>query len=360
MAKENKNSGSIRKVLVIRFRRVGDSVVSTVICSTIRKNFPEAEIHYVVNEHIGALYEHHPDIDRVITFSDDENRHFRRYVTKVRKLMKTEKYDVIIDTRSTVKTLWFSLFGWSAPFRIGTRKKYDLWLHNYRIRNQYPEAGDEAARNLMLVEPLSRLRPIEKVSEFRLYVTEEESRKFARYMEEQGIDFNRPVVVCAPLTRRVWKKWDTEKMQEVLRRIIRFYDAQLIFNFAADEKEDARILYEAMGRDPHIFIDVEAASLRELGAMFTHADFFFGNEGGPRHIAQAFRVPAFAIYSPEVNKAKWLPNACERYQGISPFDFVPAEELTGKTYQEQFAYLTVEKLWEQLQPMLDKYLKIST
>ncbi len=347
----------VKKVLVIRFRRVGDSVVSTVICSTIRKNFPEAEIHYVLNEHIGQLFEHHPDIDKIITFSEEENHNLRKYVSRVRQLMRTEKYDVIVDTRSTVKTLWFSLFSLSTPYRIGTKKAYNWLLHNYRIKNQYKNAGDEAARNLMLLKPLNKLKKIEKVSEFRLYVTEEESRKFRLYMERQGIDFAKSVIVCAPLTRRLWKKWDTEKMQEVLKRMMDQYDAQLIFNFAADEKADARVLYEAMGRDPHIFIDVEAASLRELGAMFTNADFFFGNEGGPRHIAQAFQVPAFAIYSPEVDKAKWLPNACERYQGISPFDFVPQEELNGKTYQEQFAYLTVDKLWDQLKPMLDKYLK---
>ena len=31
----------IKKVLIIRFRRIGDAVLSTVLCSTIRKNFPE-------------------------------------------------------------------------------------------------------------------------------------------------------------------------------------------------------------------------------------------------------------------------------------------------------------------------------
>ena len=83
---------SVKKVLVIRFRRIGDAVVSVVICSTIRKSFPEAEIHYVLNESIAPLFENHPDIDRVITFSNDENSHFLKYVRKVRQLMKTERY----------------------------------------------------------------------------------------------------------------------------------------------------------------------------------------------------------------------------------------------------------------------------
>ena len=37
----------IKKVLVIRFRRVGDATLSSVICTSLRKSFPEAEIHYV-------------------------------------------------------------------------------------------------------------------------------------------------------------------------------------------------------------------------------------------------------------------------------------------------------------------------
>ena len=45
----------IRKVLVVRFRRVGDAVVSSVICNTLRLNFPDAEIHYVLNEAIAPL-----------------------------------------------------------------------------------------------------------------------------------------------------------------------------------------------------------------------------------------------------------------------------------------------------------------
>ena len=116
---------SVRKVLVIRFRRIGDAVLSVVICSSLRKSFPEAEIRYVLNDHIAPLFENHPDIDKIITFSDEENNHFFEYLRKVRQLMKTERYDVIIDTRATIKTLWFSAFSLRTKYRIGTSKFYN-------------------------------------------------------------------------------------------------------------------------------------------------------------------------------------------------------------------------------------------
>ena len=102
---------SVRQVLVnSALERIGNAVLSVVICSSLRKSFPEAEIHYVLNDHIAPLFENHPDIDKIITFSDEENNHFFEYLRKVRQLMKTERYDVIIDTRATIKTLWFSAF----------------------------------------------------------------------------------------------------------------------------------------------------------------------------------------------------------------------------------------------------------
>lgn len=108
----------IKHILVIRFRRVGDSVLATALCRSLRQSFPQAQIDYVLNENIASLYENHPDIDRVITFSDRENHHLPTYIRKVRHTMKATSYDIIIDMRTTVRTLLFSLFSLHTPFGL--------------------------------------------------------------------------------------------------------------------------------------------------------------------------------------------------------------------------------------------------
>lgn len=347
----------VKKVLVIRFRRVGDAVLSVVICSTIRKSFPDAEIHYVVNESIEPLFRDHPDVDRVITFSDRENNHFFTYLAKVHRLMREERYDVIVDTRSTLKTLWFSIFSLGTRYRIGTRKYYNLFFHNYRVRNQQDESLDEVSRNLLLLKPLEKEFPLIYDADFKLQVTDDEKENFRKYMIKQGIDFSRLIVLCTPFTRVVDKKWDIQKMKEVLSRLVWKYDAQLIFNYSKEEKSEALALYDEMTGDRHIFVNVEADSLRKLVAMISLSDFFFGNEGGPRHMAQACGVPGLAIYPPWVNKQKWLPSRDERYQGISPLDFIPEAERGMLSEKEIFDRLTVEQVWERLDGMLRKIQK---
>lgn len=345
---------SVKKVLVIRFRRIGDAVVSVVICSTIRKSFPEAEIHYVLNESIAPLFKNHPDIDRVISFSNDENAHFFKYLRKVRQLMKTERYDVIIDTRSTLKTLWFSLFSLRTKYRIGTIKYYSHFVHNYRISNYANDEWNVVESNLILLQPLKSEGELLWDTTFRLYVTGQETVEFKNYMEGKGIDFSRVIVVCTPFTRVKGKAWDLRKMKQVLFRIIQRYDAQLIFNYSKEEKAEALALFNEMGNDGHIFIDVEADSLRKLVSMLELSDFFFGNEGGPRHIAQACRVPSLAIYPPQVNMCRWLPSREKRYQGITPRDLFLESEYASLPENELFDMLTVEHVWERLEPMLDE------
>lgn len=96
----------VHKILIIRFRRIGDSVLATALCRSLKESFPQAEIHFIINENISPLYLNHPDIDKVITFSDKENHGFN-YIKKVWNIVHETDYDVIIDMRSTIKTLPF-------------------------------------------------------------------------------------------------------------------------------------------------------------------------------------------------------------------------------------------------------------
>lgn len=347
----------IKKILVVRFRRVGDAVLTTALCTSLKKSFPEAEIHYVLNAGIAPLYRDHPDVDQVISFSNRDNENIFRYIARVWQVMRQNHYDVIIDVRSTFRTLFFALFGLSVPYRIGTKKSYNLFLHNYRIDNRRDKTTDVVSHLLMLLKPLEAEREIVYDPEFRLYVSAAEQHAFRDYMEREGVDFSRPVILAAVTARLTHKVWCKDRMQEVLRRIIEKYSAQIIFNYAGDEESDAINIHRDMDSNPNIFIGIKANSLRELCALATNCNFFFGNEGGPRHLSQALGVPSFAIFPPGIPKAMWLPVGGGRYQGISPDDLAPSEQQQGMSYRDRFDIINVEDTWRLLDPMLNKYLK---
>ena len=169
----------IKRILIIRFRQIGDSILAVALCSTLKKSFPDAEIHFVLNKNIAPLYEGHPDIDKVITFDKNENKPFTAYIKKVWQVMHKNRYDVIIDMRSTIRTLFFSLFSLRTPFRIGRIKGYTHFLLNYRTDTYSKNlTTDMVQRNLLLAAPLEKIRPIQYTKEFKLYLTDREKEDF--------------------------------------------------------------------------------------------------------------------------------------------------------------------------------------
>ena len=349
----------IKHILVIRFRRVGDSVLSMALCHGLRQTFPEAKIDFVINEGIHTLYEHHPDVDRCITFNNEENHKFLKYTCKVWRTMRHTHYDIIIDMRTTVKTLFFSLFSiFRTPFRIGEKKWYSWGILSHRLNHHSYKSKNRIQQNNILLEPLRKIVQVKPSETFKLYVKEEDSQRYRNIMQKAGIDFAKPVIIATPTARLEYKVLPADRMKDILKRIIDEFDAQIIFNYAGNEKKIAIRYQHEFNDDPHIFTNIEAPTLPDLCALISNCHFFFGNEGGPRHIAQALDIPSFAIFPPNIKKSIWLPNEGERFAGISPDDFVSPEQQKAEnmTYKQRMDILTAERIWSKLITSLHKFL----
>ena len=347
-------------ILVIRFRQMGDAILSTALLNTLRHNFPDAQIHFVLNERIAPLFKGHPSVDRFITFTDDERHHALTYIRKVWHIVHETHYDIIIDMRSTANTMLFSLFSPSSKFRIGMDKGYTKLVFNHTIApcaNQYSMVEYDTRYTL----PLQSFGPIEPVYAFNLHITDEERQSFGAYLTSQGIDLSRPVMLANVTAKLASKVWMEDRMVWVLSRFVEQYpDYQIIFNYApGQEEENARRLYAQMGKPQQVFIDVQAHSSRELVAMSSYMTLFFGNEGGARHIAQAAGCPSLAICAPENSKKVWIPQTQVLAEGISPVDTLAAHQLTEQAYQqlsreEKYSLLTQEYVWSRLQSFMQK------
>ena len=344
----------VKKILVIRFRQIGDAILSAALCSSLKRSFPSAEVHIVLNSGIAPLFANHPDVDKVIPFTGAENKSLFKYISKVWSIVRSEEYDVIIDMRSTFKTLWFSFlarFTSRCPFRIGRRKWYSSLFQDCSIK---PSGNSMVDRNQHYANALSQFAPIEKVDDFRLFVSDEELAAMKERMQSGGIDFSRPVLLVGVTTKLLHKRWKMEYMSTTLKRIMsRYPDLQMIFNYApGKEEQDSKELYEQLGCPAAVKINVEARSLRELLAMCALSTFYFGNEGGTRHMVQALGIPSYAIYSPAADKRVWLPANSVPAYGIG-VDY----SLRIRKYSKLFATITPDIVCDELFPLLDKYCK---
>ena len=306
------------KILVVRFRQMGDAILATPMLSTLKQNFPEAEIDFVLNERIAPLFEGHPALHRIIAFTDEERHSLLTYIRKVWRTVHQTRYDAIIDMRSTMNTMLFSLFSLGSKIRIGIRKPYTWGVFNRRKEGC---RADESmvSHNLKLAEPLKSWLPRSEWTEDRnlsLTITTQEQQRYRQYMEQQGIDFRHPVMLVGVTAKLEHKTWPEDRMVYVLGRLTADYPQwQLVFNYApGKEAANARRIYDMLvagtqgeDLDHRLFLNIEAKTPRQLAAMAANCTAYFGNEGGARHIVHAMGRPSIVVCSPGVSKATWLP-----------------------------------------------------
>lgn len=345
------------RFLVIRFRQMGDAVLATSLLNAIKLNFPGSQTHFVLNDKLAPLFAGHPAVDEIITFTDDERHAPLRYLAKIWKLMRRGKYDVIIDMRSTVNTLPFSLFSPFSRFRIGLRKPYTRFLLNKRV----PECDamtDVVTHDLGLLRPLQSLKPLILDASVSLHISALELCGYRDYLSHCGVNLHRPFLLCGVVSKLAHKTWPRDYMVAVLGKVIdTFPDLQIVFNYAPGvEETEARLIYKELHTPPNVFIDVRAASMRELVALATCSACYFGNEGGARHICHAVGKPSLVVVSPNVNKRNWLPASGPEAEGIAVSDVLPSSAIARLDYGAQYRSISPDYVLEKLLSFLDRHL----
>lgn len=344
-----------KNFLIIRFRQLGDTVLTTPLLDTLKRNFNDCHIDIVLNDRLAPLFYHHPSVDRVITFTEKERHNAIVYTEKVWRITHATHYDAIIDLRSTVNTMLFSLFSLHSRIRCGVAKSYSGMLLSDRVDACRP---DETMidHNLRLLKPLESIKRITYSRNLSLVVTPQEHTQFAHYMQQRGIDLDKPIMlagVTAKLEHKAWNRW---RMAATLRLIATtFPQLQIILNYApGHEEQEAREIAEAVGCN-NVFFGIEARGIRQLMAMTACCTFYFGNEGGTRHIADAMGKPTFSICSPDVAPHTWIPADTRQHMAVSPRDFKSASQLASMSYTQRYNLISTEAVWSRLKPFIAKH-----
>ena len=298
-----------KKILIIRNKKsVGDTILATTLCDSLKKQSPQNIVHFLVYENLSSLFEKHRSIDEVITF--DRKKGIRGYVSILKKIRK-EKYDAVIDFRSSGITMCLTLFS-GAKIKIGKQKKYR--------RLVYTHTSSAFFANINQIEKYhSFLKPlgIEDVStNYQITLGDEERDDWKEKMSTMGINFSKTIIAMAVTARQPQKKYPEEYMIEVIQGICINYDCQIIFFYTPSEEQDIKAIHQKLNYPKNIFTHIETKNLRELACLFANSHYFIGNEGGSRHLAEAVGLKNLCIVAPDTDKHTWIINENKNNQCI--------------------------------------------
>lgn len=294
------------KILVIQQKMIGDVLTSSILFPILRKSYPDAELHYLINSHTVSVVEHHPDIDKLVLYTpeiEESSVLLYNFLKKIRK----EKYHIVIDAYSKFSSSLVSAFS-GARYRISKYKWYTSFLYTHTFNDKetpVTNAGLAIENRLQLLKPLIS-EDIEPPRP-KIYLTEEEVKASKKLLENFNLDFSKPIFMVSVLGSSTDKTYPLQYMAKLLDYIVEFQGMDLLFNYIPSQKEDVKQIMqycEAKTQD-HIHFHILGKDLREFIAITKHCKAVIGNEGGAINIAKALDKPTFAIFSPWIKKEAW-------------------------------------------------------
>ena len=282
----NRPDGNPR-VLLVKTSSLGDVIHNLPVASDLRHRFPNAEIHWLVEEQYTPILEMHDGIDRIIPIALRRWRkalwsatNWREFLVARRALGQTH-YNAIIDTQGLLKSALFAKLAKGPIHGFGARTAREP------MASRFYDARYEFAPETHKIE---RYRSVA-------------ARAFS-YTLDNFIDYGvapqvpRPNLLEGPYcvilhsTARASKLWPEERWLALIERLrAAGLGCILPWGSATELRRSDRLAVRG-GRT----LAAPKLSLAELSALIADAELVVGVDTGLMHLAAAFSRPVVGIF----------------------------------------------------------------
>jgi ADP-heptose:LPS heptosyltransferase len=289
------NISKCMKLLVIRFSSIGDIVLASPVLRCLKKQIPNAEVHFLTKKSMKAVTEHNPYIDKFFYFDNN--------LKELKQQFKEEKYDYIIDLHKNFRTLniKLSLRAKSFTYKKESFKKFLLT----RLHIDIMMKRHITQRSLDTVKPLGVTNDHKGLDYF---IGEKDVLPIEAIPLTHRFGFVAMVIGGSYFT----KKLPIEKLQELCRKIdhpiILIGGREDVWEAEQIEKVDNIKIYNACGK---FNLNKSADLVRKSKLVISH-------DTGLQYIACAFNKPVLAIWGGTSPKLDVEPYYGDNYIASNP------------------------------------------
>ena len=305
---------------------IGDVLASTIVCEQLKLHYPEAQVHFLIDEHTTAVAHGNPFIDELIVFKKAYRKKIPLFVSFL-GFIKRQRYDAVVDLLCKTESSLITLFS-GAQTRISYPKWYSKWCYTKTLKHSQKKAthlGTALDNRLLLLEPLFKDFREEHLSP-KIYLYEQEQQETANLLSKHGLDTNKPLFMLGILGSGPLKTYPLEYMAQLINAITQKYEVQLLLNYIPSQQPElAQLLSKCSEKSKDaIHVDVYGKSLREFLNLLSHCHAYIGNEGGASHMSKALDIPNFSIFAPWISKEAWMTfKKNPKNEGVHLGDYFP-------------------------------------
>lgn len=303
---------SVRKILVVPLRYIGDTILTVPLIRNLRRQFPEADIDVLVSKTSAALLEPCPYVNQVLIEPKKTSDRLQ--------LLSKGGYDAAFILRKSVtmavmcrmagirtligydKQRWFEPIGY---------KRWGLFLD---FRGRYPSLKTETP------QPVSHLGLLEACglpvhdTHLELWTTPEDETKVSAILDTAGVVIDRPMAVIHTVSASHGKSIEIEKFVAPVQNL-----AQRGFQILCTGVESDSGLYDRLAVRSGVPLMNLAGktTLRETVALYRKIRMIVTVDSSPIHLAAAAGVPEIVGVFGPTNEKQWGPYSTQsRFQPV--------------------------------------------
>ncbi len=284
------------KFLIIRFSSIGDIVLTTPVIRCLKKQAPDAEVHFLVKNSFRSVVEHNPYIDKIHVLAHS-------WELMIEEL-KSEKYDYIIDLHNNTKTLRVKNALSKRPG--GTKKSFSFYKLNIQ-KYFYTAFKINMLPRLHIVD-----RYLKTVESFGVkndgagldyFIANEEETK----LKDIPASHHAGYIACVIGAAHGTKQWPVHKWKEFCKQmnhpVILLGGPEDIVKGEEIAAVDTVKVYNACGK----------FKLNESADLVRKARLVISNDTGLMHIAAAYKKQIISLWGNTVPSFGMTP-----YYGYTP------------------------------------------
>lgn len=289
-------TGSPTRILLIKLRAMGDTLIGLSALDALVQAYPQAQIDYLVPEAWAPLLVGDPRIHRVLAWP--RKHPLARLFSAL--AIRRHRYDWIVNLHASPTSARLAKFS-RAPHRA-------VHFHGHSDANLYstvtvPGKGELkpiTERDMDTVRALGVEIP--RAAMPRLPLEARELKRGQALLAQ--LELRAPILALGLGASRATKQWPADRFASLAREWKNQTGGDAVGIVGPGEEKLKRTVPEL-----HF---LPKMALRDLAACLSQVSGFVGNDSGPRHLAAAVGTPTVTLFGPE-DPYEWHPYPRDRH-----------------------------------------------
>ncbi len=288
---------SVRRVLVVRLRSIGDTVLTTPSLIALKRFVPSAQVDILLEDWVAPVLDGFDSVDNVIRVGKGNAERL-----KIARNLRRSRYDVAFNLHGGTTGTFFTAAS-RAVHRIGLANYQYPFLYNHLLSSPadfwQSYAIHSAEQQLALLGFVGV--PVQDRPKTRLIVTKTAAEKVKITLLSGGND-DRDFALLHPAAAFATKQWSAENFA----RAAEFLNEIGIRTIAIAAHDESGLLDDLKRHSNVPIRTFDNLTLPEITALASRAKLFVGNDSGIAHIAAAVGTPSVVIFGSS-SRTHWRP-----------------------------------------------------